>query len=104
RFVLENEPDALSPRVVDLVTPIGKGQRALIVSPPRAGKTVLLQKMALAIKNNNPESYLIVLLLEERPEEVTDMFRNVAGGNAEVVSSTFDEPASEHLHVSEVAL
>jgi len=104
RFVLENEPDDLSTRVVDLVTPIGKGQRALIVSPPRAGKTVLLQKMALAIKKNNPEAYLIVLLIDERPEEVTDMVRNVAGGNAEVVASTFDEPASEHLHVSEVAL
>jgi transcription termination factor Rho len=104
RFVLENEPDDLSTRVVDLVTPIGMGQRALIVSPPRAGKTVLLQKMALAIKKNNPEAYLIVLLIDERPEEVTDMVRNVAGGNAEVVASTFDEPASEHLHVSEVAL
>jgi len=104
RFVLENEPDDLSTRVVDLVTPIGKGQRALIVSPPRAGKTVLLQKMALAIKKNNPEAYLIVLLIDERPEEVTDMVRNVAGGNAEVVASTFDEPASEHLHVSDVAL
>jgi len=104
RFVLECDPDDLSTRVVDLVTPIGKGQRGLIVSPPRAGKTVLLQKMALAIKKNNPECFLIVLLIDERPEEVTDMVRTVAGGNAEVVASTFDEPSGEHLHVSDVAL
>jgi transcription termination factor Rho len=104
RFVLESDPDDLSTRVVDLITPIGKGQRGLIVSPPRAGKTVLLQKIALAIKKNHPECYLIVLLIDERPEEVTDMVRNVAGGNAEVVASTFDEPPSEHLHVSEVTL
>jgi transcription termination factor Rho len=87
-----------------LVTPIGKGQRGLIVSPPRAGKTVLLQKMALALKKNHPECYLIVLLIDERPEEVTDMVRTVAGQNAEVVASTFDEPSSEHVHVSEIAL
>jgi transcription termination factor Rho len=104
RLVLENDPDDLSTRVVDLVTPIGKGQRGLIVSPPRAGKTVLLQKMALAIKKNHPECYLIVLLVDERPEEVTDMVRTVAGPTAEVVASTFDEPASEHVHVSEIAL
>ena len=79
-------------RVIDLVTPIGKGQRGLIVSPPRAGKTVLLQKIALSLLKNQPESYLIVLLVDERPEEVTDMARTVAGPNCEVVASTFDEP------------
>ena len=104
RIVLESGGDELSARVVDLVTPIGKGQRGLIVSPPRAGKTVLLQKMALAIKKNHPECYLIVLLIDERPEEVTDMVRTVAGQNAEVVASTFDEPSGEHVHVSEIAL
>jgi transcription termination factor Rho len=90
--------------VVDLVTPVGKGQRGLIVSPPRAGKTVLLQKIALSIKKNHPEAYLIVLLVDERPEEVTDMVRTVAGPTAEVVASTFDEPSSEHIHVSDIAL
>jgi transcription termination factor Rho len=104
RLVLETEGEELAMRVVDLVTPIGKGQRGLIVSPPRAGKTVLLQKIALAIKKNHPEAYLIVLLVDERPEEVTDMARTVAGPTAEVVASTFDEPASEHLHVSEIAI
>jgi transcription termination factor Rho len=104
RLVLETDADELSMRVVDLVTPIGKGQRGLIVSPPRAGKTILLQKMALAIKKNHPECYLIVLLIDERPEEVTDMVRTVAGPNAEVVASTFDEPSSEHVHVSDIAL
>ncbi|HZT79294.1 MAG TPA: transcription termination factor Rho [Gemmataceae bacterium] len=104
RIVLETTPEELSTRVVDLVTPIGKGQRGLIVSPPRAGKTVLLQKIALAIRANHPECYLIVLLIDERPEEVTDMLRTVAGPSAEVVASTFDEPSSEHCHVSEVAL
>ncbi len=104
RWVLETTSDELATRVVDLVTPIGKGQRGLIVSPPRAGKTVLLQKIALALKKNYPESYIIVLLIDERPEEVTEMVRTIAGGNAEVVASTFDEPPSEHLHVSEIAL
>jgi transcription termination factor Rho len=104
RLVLETEPDEMAMRVVDLVTPIGKGQRGLIVSPPRAGKTVLLQKIALALKKNHPESYLIVLLIDERPEEVTDMVRTVSGQNAEVVASTFDEPSSEHIHVSDIAL
>jgi transcription termination factor Rho len=104
RLVLESDPDDLSTRVVDLVTPIGKGQRGLIVSPPRAGKTILLQKMALALRKNHPECYLIVLLIDERPEEVTDMVRTVACPTAEVVASTFDEPASEHLHVSDVAM
>src|SRR6202795_2322001 len=86
------------------LTPIGMGQRALIVSPPRAGKTVLLQKMALALRKNHPECYIIVLLIDERPEEVTDMLRSVSGPTAEVVASTFDEPPSEHLHVAEIAL
>jgi transcription termination factor Rho len=104
RLVLETSADELPARVIDLVTPIGKGQRALIVSPPRAGKTVILQKIALALKKNHPEAYLIVLLIDERPEEVTDMVRTVAGQNAEVVASTFDEPSSEHVHVSDIAL
>jgi transcription termination factor Rho len=104
RLVLETGAEEIAMRVVDLVTPIGKGQRGLIVSPPRAGKTVLLQKIALSIRQNHPESYLIVLLVDERPEEVTDMVRTVAGPTAEVVASTFDEPASEHLHVSDIAL
>src|SRR5262245_47767241 len=104
RLVLETTGEELSTRVIDLVTPVGRGQRGLIVSPPRAGKTVLLQKMALAIRQNHPECYIIVLLVDERPEEVTDMLRSVAGPTAEVVASTFDEPASEHLHVSDIAL
>src|SRR5882762_5093327 len=87
-----------TPRVIDLIAPIGKGQRALIVSPPRTGKTVMLQNIATAITANNPEVYLMVLLVDERPEEVTDMQRTVKG---EVVSSTFDEPASRHVTVAE---
>jgi transcription termination factor Rho len=104
RLILETDGEEFAMRVVDLVTPVGKGQRGLIVSPPRAGKTILLQKIALSIKKNHPEAYLIVLLVDERPEEVTDMVRTVAGPTAEVVASTFDEPASEHLHVSDIAL
>src|SRR5438876_1475189 len=104
RLVLETDAEEFAARVVDLVTPIGKGQRGLIVSPPRAGKTVLLQKIALAVRDNHPECYLIVLLIDERPEEVTDMVRTVSGPTAEVVASTFDEPSSEHIHVSEIAL
>jgi transcription termination factor Rho len=104
RLVLETEPEEIAARVIDLVTPVGKGQRGLIVSPPRAGKTVLLQKIALSVRKNHPECYLIVLLVDERPEEVTDMVRTVAGPTAEVVASTFDEPASEHIHVSDIAL
>ena len=104
RLRLETTPDELSTRVIDLVTPIGKGQRGLIVSPPRAGKTVLLSKVAKAIQANHPECYLIVLLIDERPEEVTEMLRQVGGPNAEVVASTFDEPSGEHTHVSEIAL
>ena len=104
RLVLETEGEELPTRIIDLVTPIGKGQRGLIVSPPRAGKTVLLQKIALSILKNHPECYVIVLLIDERPEEVTDMLRSVSGPNAEVVASTFDEPSSEHVHVAEIAL
>jgi transcription termination factor Rho len=90
-----------SARVIDIVAPIGKGQRALIVSPPRTGKTVLLQNIARAITDNNPEVILIVLLIDERPEEVTDMQRSV---NGEVISSTFDEPASRHVQVAEMVI
>lgn len=90
-----------SPRVIDIVAPIGKGQRALIVAPPRTGKTVLLQNVAQSITTNHPECYLIVLLIDERPEEVTDMQRSVKG---EVVSSTFDEPASRHVQVAEMVI
>jgi len=104
RLILETSGDEYSTRVIDLFTPIGMGQRGLIVSPPRAGKTVILQKLALAIKKNHPECYLIVLLIDERPEEVTDMVRTVAGPTSEVVASTFDEPAQEHVHVSDIAL
>ena len=91
----------LSARVIDIVAPIGKGQRALIVSPPRTGKTVLLQNIAHAITANHPECFLIVLLIDERPEEVTDMQRSVKG---EVISSTFDEPASRHVQVAEMVI
>lgn len=104
RIVLETTPDAIDTRVVDLVVPIGFGQRGLIVSPPRAGKTILLQKMAKAVLKNYPDSYVIMLLIDERPEEVTDMEREVSGKNCEVVSSTFDEPASRHVQVSEMVL
>ncbi|SDD29943.1 MULTISPECIES: transcription termination factor Rho [Kordiimonas] len=90
-----------SPRVIDLVSPIGKGQRALIVAPPRTGKTVLLQNIAKSITANHPECFVIVLLIDERPEEVTDMQRSV---NGEVVSSTFDEPASRHVQVAEMVI
>ena len=88
-------------RVIDLVSPIGKGQRALVVAPPRTGKTVMLQTIADSISRNNPEAYLIVLLIDERPEEVTDMQRSV---NGEVISSTFDEPATRHVQVSEMVI
>lgn len=104
RLRLETAPDELSTRVIDLVTPIGRGQRALIVSPPRAGKTVLLAKIAKAIQANYPDAYLIVLLIDERPEEVTEMMKQVTGPNAEVAASTFDEPSADHCHVSEIAM
>ena len=95
------ESKDLSPRVIDIVAPLGKGQRALIVAPPRTGKTVILQNIAHSISANHPECYLIVLLIDERPEEVTDMQRSVKG---EVVSSTFDEPASRHVQVAEMVI
>jgi transcription termination factor Rho len=101
RIVLETAPDNLSMRVMDLVTPIGKGQRGLIVAPPRTGKTILLQNIANSIAINHPEVYLIVLLIDERPEEVTDMQRSVKG---EVISSTFDEPATRHVQVAEMVI
>jgi transcription termination factor Rho len=91
----------LTTRVIDLIAPLGKGQRAIIVSPPRAGKTMILQNIAHAISDNNPEIFLIVLLIDERPEEVTDMARSVKG---EVVSSTFDEPATRHVQVAEMVI
>lgn len=102
RMEMENPTSKdMSPRVMDLVSPLGKGQRALIVSPPRTGKTVLLQNIAHSIASNHPECYLIVLLIDERPEEVTDMQRSVKG---EVISSTFDEPATRHVQVAEMVI
>ena len=101
RLRLETTPDSLSARVMDLMTPIGKGQRGLIVAPPRTGKTMLLQAIAQAVAHNHPEVYLIVLLIDERPEEVTDMQRSVQG---EVISSTFDEPAQRHVQVAEMVI
>ena len=107
RITLETESDKIekkpdnTARLIDLVSPIGKGQRALIVSPPRAGKTIILQNIAQSITTNHPECYLMVLLIDERPEEVTDMQRSVKG---EVVSSTFDEPATRHVAVAEMVI
>lgn len=98
---MERDPHELSTRIMDLMTPLGKGQRALIVAPPRTGKTVLLQNIANSITANHPEVFLIVLLIDERPEEVTDMERNVKG---EVVASTFDEPATRHVQVAEMVI
>jgi transcription termination factor Rho len=100
-IILENKDKDVSMRVMDLLTPLGKGQRGLIVAPPRTGKTVLLQKIANSITENHPEIFLIVLLIDERPEEVTDMERTVKG---EVVSSTFDEPPTRHLQVAEMVI
>jgi len=101
RLILETNPKEMSMRIMDLLTPIGKGQRGLIVAPPYSGKTVLLQKIANAITTNDPEVVLIVLLIDERPEEVTEMQRTVKG---EVISSTFDEPADRHIQVAEIVL
>ncbi|PCN47852.1 transcription termination factor Rho [Curtobacterium sp. 'Ferrero'] len=101
RLRLETEPQKLSTRIIDLVSPIGKGQRGLIVSPPKAGKTVVLQAIANAIAKNNPEAHLMVVLVDERPEEVTDMQRSVKG---EVIASTFDRPAEDHTTVAELAI
>jgi transcription termination factor Rho len=104
RLHLETDPSEINMRVVDLVTPIGKGQRGLIVAPPRTGKTILLQKIANSVLRNHPECYVIVLLIDERPEEVTEMERSVKASHSEVVSSTFDEPASRHVQVSEMVI
>jgi transcription termination factor Rho len=101
RLVMETSKERMTTRVLDLTAPIGKGQRSLIVAPPRSGKTVILQNIANAIATNNPEIVLIVLLIDERPEEVTDMIRSVKG---EVVSSTFDEPPERHVQVAEMAI
>jgi len=101
RFDLEYDPSDLSTRVVSLISPIGKGQRGLIVAPPKAGKTVLIQRLAKAIIKNHPEVHLIILLIDERPEEVTEM-RRIVGEGAEVVASTFDEPPERHMHVAEL--
>ena len=101
RLRLETEPNILTTRVIDLISPIGKGQRGLIVSPPKAGKTMVLQSIANAITTNNPECHLMVVLVDERPEEVTDMQRSVKG---EVIASTFDRPADDHTSVAELAI
>jgi transcription termination factor Rho len=104
RLNLSGDPTDYSSRIVDIVSPIGLGQRGLIVSPPKAGKTLLLQKLAKAVLRNDPDVYVIVLLIDERPEEVTDMERQVKGPNCEVISSTFDEPPSRHIQVSEMVI
>jgi len=104
RIVMESDPKDISTRVIDLVVPVGFGQRGLIVSPPRAGKTILMQKMAQSALANYPELYVFMLLIDERPEEVTDMERQVKGDNCEVISSTFDEPAARHIQVSEMVI
>ena len=101
KLVLESAPGEYAMRIMDMLTPIGKGQRGLIVSPPKSGKTVLLQKIANSITRNHPEVKLIILLIDERPEEVTDMERSV---NAEVISSTFDEPAERHVQVADMVI
>ncbi len=104
RIRLEHDPKDISTRIIDMMTPIGFGQRGLIVAPPRTGKTVLMQRMARATLKNHPNAYVIMLLVDERPEEVTDMEREVKGDRCEVISSTFDEPASRHTQVSEMVL
>ena len=101
RFILETEKELVETRIMDMLSPIGKGQRGLIVSPPRAGKTIILQMIANAISTNHPECDLIILLIDERPEEVTDMERNT---KAEVISSTFDEPSARHCNVAEMVI
>ncbi|MBN1549212.1 transcription termination factor Rho [Candidatus Babeliales bacterium] len=104
KFNLEADPRFISTRLMDMFSPIGKGQRGLIVAPPKAGKTVLLKELAQSIVTNHPDVYLIVLLIDERPEEVADMRRTVHGENAEVLSSTFDESADRHVQVAEVVI
>lgn len=104
KFNLEYDPSFISTRMMDLFSPVGKGQRGLIVAPPKAGKTVLLKEIAQTIAQNHPEVYLMVLLIDERPEEVADMRRTVKGAHAEVISSTFDEAPERHVQVAEVVL
>jgi transcription termination factor Rho len=104
RIVMEESSEDINTRVVDLIVPVGFGQRGLIVSPPRAGKTIIMQKMAKAALANYPDLYVFMLLIDERPEEVTDMERQVKGANCEVISSTFDEPSARHIQVSEMVL
>ncbi|TWT80037.1 hypothetical protein CA13_14490 [Planctomycetes bacterium CA13] len=104
RIMMEFDSKEMSTRVVDMLTPIGFGQRGLIVSPPRAGKTILMQQLARAVLSNYPEAYVFVLLIDERPEEVTDMEREVRGPQCEVISSTFDEPAQRHIQVAQMVI
>ena len=104
RIVMETTANEIEMRVVDMIVPIGFGQRGLIVSPPRAGKTILLQKMAKSVLTNYPDAYVIMLLIDERPEEVTDMERQIKGPNCEVISSTFDETSARHVQVSEMVI
>jgi transcription termination factor Rho len=104
RIVMEIMTEDVETRVVDMIVPIGFGQRGLIVSPPRAGKTILMQKMAKAVLTNYPDAYVIMLLIDERPEEVTDMERQIKGRNCEVISSTFDETSARHVQVSEMVI
>ncbi len=104
RIIMEHSPDEISTRVVDMLTPIGFGQRGLIVSPPRAGKTILMQQMARAVLKNYPDAYTFILLIDERPEEVTDMEREIRGPQCEVISSTFDEPAQRHIQVAQMVI
>ena len=104
RIVMETTAENIDMRVVDMIVPIGFGQRGLIVSPPRAGKTILMQKMAKSVLVNYPNAYVVMLLIDERPEEVTDMEREVKGPNCEVISSTFDEPTSRHVQVADMVI
>ncbi|HZW61946.1 MAG TPA: transcription termination factor Rho, partial [Candidatus Babeliales bacterium] len=104
KFNLESDPTTLGTRIMDIFTPIGKGQRGLIVAPPKVGKTMLLKEIAKSLIANHPEVYLIVLLVDERPEEVADMKRTVKGASSEVISSTFDESADRHVQVAEIVL
>jgi transcription termination factor Rho len=104
KFNLEANPTFISTRLMDIFSPIGKGQRGLIVAPPKAGKTVLLKEIALSLLENHPETFLIILLIDERPEEVSDMRKTIHGAHAEVISSTFDEPAERHVQVAEIVL
>src|SRR3990167_8782696 len=104
KFNLESDPNVISTRIMDMFTPIGKGQRGLIVAPPKVGKTILLKEISLSILHNHPEAFIIILLIDERPEEVSDMQRSVRGPNVEVVSSTFDESAQRHVQVADLIL